>query len=60
MKGHFKFQFNYTGPWAEDMAALCTGPMAWVWEGVVAQCRTKDKVKMIQGNLAMARRRQGP
>ena len=46
MKGHFKFQFNYTGPWAEDMAALCTGPMAGVWEWVVAHCRTRDKVKM--------------
>lgn len=52
-------EMGYTGPWAEDMAALCTGPMAGVWEWVVAHCRTRDKVKMIQGNLALARRRQG-
>ena len=39
-------EMGYTGPWAEDMAALCTGPMAGVWEWVVAHCRTRDKVKM--------------
>ena len=50
---------GHTGPWSEDMAVLCTGPMAGVWEWVVEHCRSKEKVKMIQGNLALARRRQG-
>jgi len=50
---------GYTGPWSEDMSVLCTGPMAGVWEWVVEHCRSKEKAKMIQGNLALARRRQG-
>jgi len=52
-------EMNYTGPWTEDMAVLCTGPMAGVWEWVVDHCRSKEKVKMIQGNLALGRRRVG-
>lgn len=52
-------EMGYTGPWSEDMAVLCTGPMAEVWEWVVEHCKNKEKVKMIQGNLALARRKQG-
>ena len=52
-------EMKYTGPWAEDMAMLCTGPMGSVWEWVINHCRSKEKVKMIKGNLALARRRVG-
>ena len=50
---------GYTGPWSEDMSVLCTWPMAGMWEWVVEHCRSKEKAKMIPGNLALARRRQG-
>jgi len=52
-------EMKYTGPWAEDMAVLCTGPMGSVWEWVINHCRSKEKVKMMRGNLALARRRVG-
>jgi len=52
-------EMGYTGQWGEDMALLCTGPMAGVWEWVVAHCKSKENVKIIQGNLALAKRRQG-
>jgi len=52
-------EMKYTGPWAEDMAVLCTGPMGSVWEWVINHCRSKEKVKMMRGNLALARRKVG-
>jgi len=52
-------EMNYSGPWTEDMATLCTGPMGGVWEWIINHCKSKDKVKMIRGNLALARRGVG-
>jgi len=52
-------EMNYSGPWTEDMATLCTGLMGGVWEWIINHCKSKDKVKMIRGNLALARRGVG-
>jgi len=51
-------ELGYCGPVsAEDLSSICVGSMNTVWGWIISHCLDREKVKTIQGNLLLMKKK---